>query len=55
MVAGFAFAGSGPDELAGGRSPFLVTYTGARALQDVNMASTLQEWLLSYEENPMTI
>ena len=34
MISGFAFAGTGPNELASGCSPFLVTYTGARALQE---------------------
>lgn len=44
MVAGFAFAGTGPNDLAGGCSPFLVTYTGARALQEAQeVASTTQQ------------
>ena len=44
MITGFTFAGIGPNELAAGCSPFLVAYTGARALQEAqDLASTTQQ------------
>jgi hypothetical protein len=44
MISGFTFAGTGPNELSAGCNPFLVTYTGARALQEAqDLASTTQQ------------
>ena len=44
MITGFSFAGTRPSELAGGCSPFLVTYTSARALQEAqDLAATIQQ------------
>ncbi len=44
MIAGFSFSVTGPNEIAGGCSPFLVTYTGARALQEAqDTAATTQQ------------
>ena len=44
MISGFSFAGTGPNELAGGCSPFLVVYTGARALQEAqDVAATTHQ------------
>lgn len=44
MITSFAFSGTGPNEHSGGCSPFLVTYTGARALQEAHdTAATTQQ------------
>ena len=51
MISGFAFAGTGPNELAGGCSPFLVTYTGARALQEAQDSAALTHQLEQGSQN----